>query len=54
MGLPSKIGVISDLHSNFEAMKVALNWLTDHGVDHIICLGDIIGYNANPMQVVGR
>lgn len=51
MGLPSKIGVISDLHSNFEAMKVVLNWLTEHGVDHIICLGDIIGYNANPAQV---
>lgn len=51
VSLPEKIGVISDLHANFEAMKVALNWLHANGVDHVICLGDIIGYNANPVEV---
>lgn len=51
MALPDKIGVFSDLHANFEAMKVALNWMAQHGVGHIICLGDIIGYNANPVEV---
>lgn len=51
MGLPSRMGVISDLHSNFEALKVALNWLHAEGVDHVICLGDIVGYNANPVEV---
>lgn len=51
MALPERIGVISDLHANFEALKVATNWLHQYGVDHIICLGDIIGYNANPIEV---
>ncbi|MCA8921283.1 MAG: metallophosphoesterase family protein [Planctomycetes bacterium] len=51
MGLPDKVGVISDLHSNFEALKVAINWLDRHEVKHVICLGDIIGYNANPVEV---
>ncbi|MCO5170067.1 MAG: metallophosphatase family protein [Planctomycetes bacterium] len=51
MGLPEKIAVISDLHANFEALKVTVNWLAQHGIDHIICLGDIIGYNANPVEV---
>jgi predicted phosphodiesterase len=51
VGLPEKIGVISDLHANFEALKVAVNYLAAEGVDHIICLGDIIGYNANPVEV---
>ena len=51
MALPEKIGVITDLHANFEALKVTLNWLHQHGVEQIICLGDIIGYNANPVEV---
>jgi diadenosine tetraphosphatase ApaH/serine/threonine PP2A family protein phosphatase len=51
VGLPERVAVISDLHSNFEAMKVVLNWCHEHGIDHIICLGDIIGYNANPLEV---
>jgi predicted phosphodiesterase len=45
------LGVITDLHANFEALKVTLNWLHEHGVKQIICLGDIIGYNANPVEV---
>lgn len=51
MGMPDKIGVITDLHANFEALKVTFNWLHKQGVDHVICLGDIIGYNANPVEV---
>ena len=51
MTLPAKMGVITDLHANFEAMKVVMNWLHTNGVDHIVCLGDIIGYNANPIEV---
>lgn len=46
-----RIGVISDLHSNLEAMKVVLKWFANEGIDHIICLGDIVGYNANPVEV---
>lgn len=51
MGLPRKLGVISDLHANFEALKVTLKWLGDHDVKDVVCLGDIVGYNANPVEV---
>lgn len=51
MALPTRLGVISDLHSNFEALKVTLRWLEKHGVKEIVCLGDIVGYNANPLEV---
>jgi len=51
VALPEKIGIISDLHSNFEALKVTVNWLNEYGIDHILCLGDIVGYNANPLEV---
>ncbi|HZU99118.1 MAG TPA: metallophosphoesterase family protein [Planctomycetota bacterium] len=51
MGLPERIAIITDLHANFEAMKVILDWLAKERIDHIICLGDIIGYNASPSEV---
>lgn len=46
-----RYGIITDLHSNLEAMKVVLKWFHKEGIDHIICLGDIVGYNANPIEV---
>lgn len=51
MALPDRLGVITDLHSNFEALKVAVNWFDEHGITDVVCLGDIIGYNANPLEV---
>ena len=51
MALPDKVGIITDLHSNFEAMKVVLEWFQKERIDHIVCLGDIVGYNANPSEV---
>lgn len=41
-----KIGIISDIHSNADALKTVLEYLKE--VDRIICLGDIIGYGAEP------
>jgi predicted phosphodiesterase len=43
-----KYGVISDIHSNLEALTVALDFLNE--VDGIICLGDIVGYGPNPNE----
>lgn len=51
MSLPAMLAIITDLHANFEAMKVVVNWLHQHQIDHIVCLGDIVGYNANPVEV---
>lgn len=43
-----KVGIISDIHSNYEALTVALDWLDAHDVDQIVCLGDVVGYGADP------
>jgi len=43
-----KLGIISDIHSNIEALQVVLRWFEDNGVDDIICLGDIVGYGPDP------
>jgi putative phosphoesterase len=43
--------VISDVHSNLEALDAVLR---EAGEEDVYCLGDIVGYGANPNEVVGR
>jgi predicted phosphodiesterase len=47
-----KIAILSDIHSNQEALGKALEEVSKEGVDEIICLGDIVGYGANPNECV--
>ncbi len=47
-----KIGLISDIHSNFEALSAVISRLESMNVDKVICLGDIVGYGANPAECV--
>ena len=41
--------VISDIHGNLEALEAVLGDFPD-GVDTVYCLGDVIGYGANPNE----
>ena len=41
-------GIISDLHSNLEALNAVVEHAEGLGVQKYICLGDVVGYNANP------
>jgi predicted phosphodiesterase len=45
-------GVIADIHGNREALVALLARLEDWGVRRIACLGDIVGYNADPDECV--
>ena len=47
-----KIALISDLHSNEEALRAVLKDISQKKADKIVCLGDIIGYGASPRQCV--
>jgi putative phosphoesterase len=47
-----RIAIISDIHSNLEALTKALEIIDQQSVDEIICLGDIVGYGANPNECV--
>jgi len=47
-----KIGIISDIHSNLEALEVVLRRLEHEGAETVYCLGDIVGYGANPNECV--
>lgn len=45
-----RYAVISDVHSNLEALSRTLEEIQKRKVDQIICLGDVVGYGANPSE----
>ncbi len=44
--------VISDIHANLEALEAVLEDIASFGVDKTIHLGDVVGYNASPCEVI--
>ena len=50
----SSFAVFSDIHSNLEALAAVLEDIATHGVRRMVCLGDIVGYAANPGKCVNR
>lgn len=47
-----KIGIITDIHSNIQALNAVLEEFERIKVDKIICCGDIIGIGINPEETV--
>jgi predicted phosphodiesterase len=43
-----RYGVLADIHGNYEALAAVLRYLETRQVDAWLCLGDIVGYNADP------
>jgi diadenosine tetraphosphatase ApaH/serine/threonine PP2A family protein phosphatase len=46
------IAILSDLHANLEATQAVLADAHERGCTDYICLGDVVGYNANPRECV--
>lgn len=42
--------IISDIHSNLEALQAVLADIEQRGIRRIVCLGDVIGYGPNPRE----
>jgi predicted phosphodiesterase len=45
-----KYAIIADIHSNLEALTVVLDDAKSQKCTHYACLGDVVGYNANPKE----
>jgi len=45
-----KFAILSDIHANLEALQSVMEDAQNLGVKRYLCLGDIVGYNANPTQ----
>lgn len=48
----TKIAVMSDIHSNTEALSTVLAKCQELGIDEYAVLGDIVGYNAEPAECI--
>jgi diadenosine tetraphosphatase ApaH/serine/threonine PP2A family protein phosphatase len=46
--------ILSDLHSNLEALDAVLRAVPPASCDRIVVLGDLVGYGADPNGVVDR
>lgn len=48
-----KLAIISDIHANATALKIALAAIrATPGVDRIICLGDVVGFHTQPGECI--
>ncbi len=47
-----KLALISDIHANLEGLEATLDDIAEQEVDRVVCLGDIVGYNANPGECI--
>ncbi len=45
-----KYAILADIHSNLEALQVVLEDAKNLKCTHYACLGDVVGYNANPKE----
>ena len=46
------IAVISDIHSNKEALEAVLRDISAQGIRDVVCLGDVVGYASGARAVV--
>jgi predicted phosphodiesterase len=49
-----KIALFADLHSNLEAFEACLEHAYAEGATELVFLGDIVGYNADPVALIEK
>lgn len=47
-----RYALISDIHGNLEAFEAVLGAIKKEGVGKYLCIGDIVGYGADPEKVL--
>ncbi len=47
-----RLAIFGDIHANLEALQAVLADADERGCTHYACLGDVVGYNANPHECV--
>lgn len=47
-----RLGVLADVHANAPALRACLEALDGRRLDRLLCLGDLVGYNAEPAACV--
>jgi diadenosine tetraphosphatase ApaH/serine/threonine PP2A family protein phosphatase len=47
-----RFAIFSDIHSNLDALEAVMADARQRRCTHFVCLGDIVGYNANPGECI--
>ena len=47
-----RLAVFADIHANRQAFSACLDFARARGAERIVCLGDIVGYGADPEWAV--
>lgn len=47
-----RYAILSDVHSNLEALQAVLGAVARERADRLVCLGDVVGYNADPQACI--
>jgi predicted phosphodiesterase len=50
--MKTRLAVISDIHSNSDALLAVMQTIKNDSIDMIICLGDILTYGCQPLEVI--
>jgi predicted phosphodiesterase len=45
-----RLGILSDIHANYEALSAVLEAYTHEKIDRYYCLGDTVGYGGSPNE----
>ena len=46
------VAAFGDIHGNLDALEAVLEAIEDFGADTLVCVGDIIGYGAQPAECI--
>src|SRR5437588_3329971 len=49
-----RFAIFSDVHANLEALEAVLADARENKCTDFVCLGDVVGYNANPHECVAH
>ncbi|MEE9217032.1 MAG: metallophosphoesterase family protein [Anaerolineales bacterium] len=47
-----KIAIFSDVHANIQALEAVWDEIQQQDPDQVYCLGDLVGYGANPNEAI--
>lgn len=47
-----RYAIIGDIHANLEALEAVIDAISQEKVDQILCIGDIVGYGADPIECI--
>ena len=45
-----RCAILGDIHGNLQALEAVLADAREYGCTEFHCLGDVVGYNANPSE----